>query len=53
VGKTGFLQLGWPFQGSVMLYETGTDWYDRYQHLLELSENFGDIQIDESEDDER
>ena len=54
IGKTGFLQLGWPFQGSVMLYETGTDWYDRYQRLVELSDDFGGIPIDESDqEDER
>jgi hypothetical protein len=54
VGKTGFLQLGWPYQGSVMLHETSTEWYDRYQRLLELSEDFGGIPIDEpDQDDER
>jgi hypothetical protein len=52
IDKTGFLQLGWPFQGSVMLYETGTDWYDRYQRLLELSDDFGSIPIDEPDQDE-
>ena len=52
VGKTGFVQLGWPYQGSVMLYEINTEWYDRYQRLLELSEDFGGIPIDESDQDD-
>ncbi|HET7209300.1 MAG TPA: hypothetical protein VFI95_22175 [Terriglobales bacterium] len=52
LGKTGFVQLGWLYEGSVMLYETGTEWYDRYQRLLELSEDFGGIPIDESDQDD-
>jgi hypothetical protein len=54
VGKTGFVQLGWAYQGSVFLYETSTEWYDRYQRLLDLVEDFGGIPIDESgpDDDE-
>jgi hypothetical protein len=36
IGKTGFVQLGWPYQGVVFLYEVSTDWYERYQHLLDL-----------------
>src|SRR3974377_1554792 len=38
VGKTGFLQLGWPHQGIMFLYEVSTDWYERYQRLLDLGE---------------
>src|SRR6516164_10383518 len=41
VGKTGFVQLGWAFQGSMFIYESGTEWYERYQRLLEFSEDFG------------
>jgi len=51
-GKTGFLQLGWPYQGSVMLYELSSPWYERYQHLLELSEDFGGIPIDETDEED-
>lgn len=51
-GKTGFVQLGWAYQGSVFLYETSTDWYDRYQRLVELAEDFGGIPIDEPGPDE-
>lgn len=47
VGKTGFVQLGFGHQGVMMVYEASTEWYDRYQHLLELTEDFGGIPIDE------
>ena len=54
IGKTGFLQLGWPHQGTIFLCELSTDWYDRYQRLLDLAEDFGGITIDEpDQDDER
>jgi len=54
VGKTGFIQLGWPHQGTIFLCEISTDWYDRYQRLLDLAEDFGGITIDEpDQDDER
>jgi hypothetical protein len=52
VGKTGFVQLGFAYQGVMMVYETSTDWYDHYQHLSELSEDFGGIPIDEPGQDE-
>ena len=51
-GKVGFVQLGWAYQGSMFLCEVSTEWYDRYQRLLELSEDFGGIPIDESDPDE-
>jgi hypothetical protein len=48
LGKTGFLQLGFAFQGVMMLYEASTEWYEHYQRLVEVSEDFGGIAIDES-----
>lgn len=48
LGKTGFVQLGFAFQGVMMLYEASTEWYDHYQRLVEVSEDFGSIAIDES-----
>ena len=51
-GKTGFVQLGWAYQGSIFLYEASTEWYDRYQRLIELSEDLGGIPIDEPGPDE-
>jgi hypothetical protein len=52
VGKTGFVQLGFAYQGIMMVYEASTAWYDHYQHLLELSEDFGGIPIEPDQDDE-
>ncbi|MGI9102006.1 MAG: hypothetical protein ACR2IF_06135 [Terriglobales bacterium] len=51
IGKTGFVQLGWPYQGTVLLCELSTDWYDRYQRLLDVAEEYGGITIDEMNDD--
>ena len=51
VGKLGYLQLGFAYQGIVYIHENSTPWYDRYQQLLETVEDFGDIVI-ESESDE-
>jgi len=48
LGKTGFVQLGFAFQGVMMLYEASTEWYDHYRRLVEVAEDFGGIAIDES-----
>jgi hypothetical protein len=48
LGKTGFIQLGFAFQGVMMLYEASTEWYEHYQRLLEVAEDFGGLAIDES-----
>jgi len=54
VGRTGFVQLGWPYQGVLFLHETANEWYERYQRLLDLAEECGGIPIDEpDQDDER
>ena len=54
VGKVGCIQIGFPCQGVMFLYEVSTEWYERYQHLLDLVEDFGSMAIDGTEpDDER
>ncbi len=54
INKTGYVQLGFPFQGVMFLFEISTEWYDRYQRLLDMAEDFGGINIDEiDQDDER
>ena len=54
IGKTGFIQIGYPFQGIMFLHEVSTDWYDRYQRLMDIADEFGGITIDESDqEDER
>jgi hypothetical protein len=52
VGKVGYLQLGWAYQGSMFLCEVSTEWYERYQHLLEVSDEFGGLTMDEPDQDE-
>jgi hypothetical protein len=53
-GKLGYIQLGFVYQGMVFLHETTTEWYERYQSLLEDIESFHNILIDDahSHDDE-
>ena len=52
LGKTGFVQLGFAFQGVMMLYEASTEWYDHYQRLVEVAEDFGGIAV-HADDGER
>lgn len=52
VGKTGYIQLGFAHQGVMFLHETSTDWYERYEQLLEEVEDYGDIVLEHDEDDE-
>ena len=52
IGKTGFVQLGWAYQGCVFVYEAGTEWYDHYQRLRELAEDVGGFMMDEPDQDE-
>lgn len=51
IGKIGRLQLGFPHQGIMFLCETSTEWYDRYQQLLDTVDDLGDI-VFEDEDEE-
>jgi hypothetical protein len=47
-GKTGFVQLGFAHQGVMMVYEASTPWYDRYQNILEMADDFAGFPLDES-----
>lgn len=46
-GKIGYIQLGFVHQGIVFLHESTTEWYERYQELIEGIESIGDIVIDD------
>ncbi len=35
VGKLGYIQLGFAHQGIMILHETTTEWYERFQSLME------------------
>jgi hypothetical protein len=52
VGKTGFVQLGFAHQGIMMVYEATTPWYDRYQNIVEMAEDFAGLPIDEADQDD-
>jgi hypothetical protein len=52
VGKTGFVQLGFAYQGVMMTYEASTAWYERYQGILEMADDFASLPMDEPDDDE-
>jgi hypothetical protein len=54
VGKVGFIQLGFVHQGVMFLHETATEWYERYEQLLEAIEEFdvGDVVFDGGDEDE-
>jgi hypothetical protein len=51
-GKLGYIQLGFVYQGLMFLHETTTEWYERYQTLLEDIESFQNIVIDDDEEAE-
>jgi hypothetical protein len=48
-GMLGYIQLGFVYQGLVFIHETTTEWYERYQTLLEDIESFQDIVIDDAQ----
>ena len=52
--KLGYIQLGFVYQGIAFIHESTTEWYERYQTLLEDLESFHDIVIDDAhtQDDE-
>ena len=47
VGKVGYLQLGFAHQGVMFIFETATEWYDRFQTLIETVTDFGGIVVDD------
>ena len=50
VGKVGYLQLGFAHQGVMFLYETATEWYDRYQQWMEAMAELGSMTLDGGDD---
>lgn len=51
VGKVGYLQLGFAHQGVMFIFETATDWYDRFQNLMEAVTELGGIVVDDHDDE--
>lgn len=52
VGKIGYLQLGFAYQGMMFLHESVTDWYERYQDLLADMEELSELILDDEDEDE-
>ena len=50
IGKAGYLQLGFPHQGVMFLFETSTDWYDRFQDLMEAATDLGGLVTDDHDE---
>ncbi len=51
VGKIGYLQLGFAHQGVMFLFETATEWYDRFQNLMETVSELGTIVVDDTDEE--
>ncbi|MDE1154499.1 MAG: hypothetical protein PW735_02085 [Acidobacteriaceae bacterium] len=51
VGKVGYIQLSFSSGGVLYLYEAATEWYDRFQELLETVTELGQIMLDDNDDE--
>jgi hypothetical protein len=51
VGKVGYIQLGFAYQGVIFVHENATQWYERYQQLVESVEDLGDIVLEDDADE--
>lgn len=49
VGKAGYLQLGFAHQGVMFLFETSTEWYDRFQDLIESATDMSGVILDDGD----
>lgn len=52
VGKIGHIQLGFAHQGVMFLHELSTEWYERYQQLLESVDDLGGVVFEDEDEDE-
>ncbi len=53
VGKVGYIQLGFAYQGIVFVHENATQWYERYQQIVESVEDLSDIVFEDDADEEQ
>ena len=51
IGKTGYVQLGWAYSGIIFTFDASTEWYERFQRLSEMAEEFGGMVIDSGEEE--
>jgi hypothetical protein len=52
VGKLGHVQIGFPCQGVMFLYEVSTEWYENFERLESAADEFDGILIDDAEQEE-
>ena len=52
VGKVGHIQIGFPCQGVMFIYEVSTEWYETFERLESTADEFDGILIDDSDQDE-
>jgi hypothetical protein len=52
VGKVGHIQLGFPCQGVMFVYEASTEWYENFERLESAADDFDGILIDDSDPEE-
>ena len=52
VGKTGYLQLGFAHQGVMFVVEVSTEWYERFQQLMETVTDLSSVIVDDHDSDE-
>ena len=50
VGKAGYLQLGFAHQGVMFLFEISTEWYDRFQDLMEAASGISGLAVDDRDE---
>jgi len=49
VGKVGHLQIGFPCQGVMFMYEVSTDWFETFERLESTADEFDGILIDDDD----
>jgi len=52
VGKVGHIQLGFPCQGVMFVYQSSTEWYETFERLEATADDFDGILIDDEEQDD-
>ena len=52
VGKVGRVQIAFPCQGVMFVYEVSTDWYEVFERLESAADEFDGILIDDSDREE-
>ncbi len=48
LGQTGFIQLGFAYQGTMFVHETACEWYEHYERLAEMADEMA-IMLDGDE----